>query len=56
MRETQEPCKILREVKGTIMHRAVLAWERSPETFGEELRALNDIDEAIRSNCRKQDI
>ena len=50
--DSDELCKILRSLKRQIVHRAVVAWDRSPETFGEEILALNDIDEAIRNNCR----
>jgi len=27
-----------------IIHRVLVAWERSPEKFSEEIVALNDID------------
>lgn len=38
---------ILEELKGLIVHRAVIAWERSPESFSEEVVALNDVNEAL---------
>jgi hypothetical protein len=49
--ETDKLCKILQALRRQIVHRAIVAWDRSPETFGEEVVALNDIDEAIRNNC-----
>jgi len=33
------------------IRRALLAWDRSPETFGEEIVALNEIDEKLKNNC-----
>lgn len=44
-------CDILQHLRIEIIRRAVIAYDRSPETFGEEIVALNDIDEAIRNNC-----
>jgi hypothetical protein len=38
---------ILEELKGLIIHRAVVAWERSPETFSDEVVALNDVNDAL---------
>lgn len=38
---------ILQELRRAIVHRAVVAWDRSTETFGEEIVALNDVDEAL---------
>ena len=32
-----------------IIHRALSAWDRSAETFSEEIVALNDVDEALRN-------
>ena len=49
--DSDELCKIPRSLRRQIVHRAVVAWDRSPETFGEEIVALNDVDEAIRNNC-----
>jgi hypothetical protein len=46
---------ILRDVKRLLVRRSVLAWERSPETFGEEIAALNDVDETIRNNSARSD-
>lgn len=43
---------ILEELRRVIVHRAVVAWDRSPETFGEEIVALNDVHEALK-NARK---
>jgi hypothetical protein len=51
--DSDELCKILRSLKRQVVHRAVVAWDRSPETFGEKILALNDVDEAIRNNCRR---
>ena len=44
-------CDRLRYLRKTIIHRAILAWDRSPETFSEEIVALNDVDRALRNNC-----
>jgi len=44
-------CRLLLNQKKLLIRRALLAWERSPETFGEEIVALNDIDETLRNNC-----
>lgn len=49
--DKQRLCAILVDLKKQIIHRAVRAYDRSPETFGEEIVALNDIDEALRNNC-----
>lgn len=38
---------ILKEPRVIIVHRALAAWDRSAETFGEEIVALNDVDEAL---------
>jgi hypothetical protein len=38
---------ILEELRVVVIHRALSAWDRSTETFGEEIVALNDIDEAL---------
>jgi len=47
--ERDDLYKILRVLRGQIIHRAVAAWDRSPETFGDEIVALNDVEEAIRN-------
>lgn len=44
-------CDLLLRQKRTLIRRVLVAWERSPETFGEEIVALNDIDETLRNNC-----
>jgi hypothetical protein len=49
--EPEKLCKILQALRRQTVHRAIVAWDRSPETFGDEIVALNDIDEAIRNNC-----
>jgi len=49
--KTEELCNILLNLKKRIILRAIAAYERSPETFGEEIVALNDVDEAISNNC-----
>jgi len=49
--ERERLCSLLRDQKEVLIHRALMAWERSPETFGEEIVALNDIDETLRNNC-----
>jgi hypothetical protein len=38
---------ILEELRVVVIHRALSAWDRSTETFGEEIVAMNDIDEAL---------
>jgi len=42
--------KILLRLRKIVVRRAIMARERSQETFGEEIVALNDIDEALRNN------
>lgn len=44
-------CRLLINQKRLLIRRALVAWERSPETFGDEIVALNDIDETLRNNC-----
>ena len=44
-------CDRLRYLRKTIIHRAIVAWDRSPETFSEEIVALKDVDRALRNNC-----
>jgi hypothetical protein len=44
-------CKLLSGHKRVLVHRALVVWERSPETFGDEIVALNNIDETLRNNC-----
>ena len=44
-------CDRLRYLWKGIIHRAIVAWDRSPETFSEEIVALNDVDRALRNNC-----
>jgi len=36
-------CDGLRYLRKTIIHRAIVAWDRSSETFSEEIVALNDV-------------
>lgn len=43
-------CRLLVDHKKVLAHRALVAWERSPETFGDEIVALNSIDETLRNN------
>ena len=40
---------ILQELRLVTIHRALVAWERSTEMFGEELVAFNDVEEALRN-------
>jgi hypothetical protein len=40
---------ILEELRLVIVHRALVAWERSTEMFGEEIVALNDVEEALKN-------
>jgi hypothetical protein len=48
-------CRLLSNQKRLLIRRALMAWERSPETFGEEVVALNDIDGTLRNNCGDRD-
>lgn len=48
--EVEELRVILEDLRGMIVHRAVLAWRRSPETFGEKIVALNDVNEALKNS------
>jgi hypothetical protein len=45
--EIEELQRILQDLRSMIIHRALLAWRRSPETFGEEIVAFNDVEEAL---------
>ncbi len=47
MKEARRLRGILEELRVVVIHRALSAWDRSTETFGEEIVALNDIDEAL---------
>ena len=49
--DNERLCKLLTSHGEVLVRRALIAWERSPETFGEEIVALNDIDETLRNNC-----
>ena len=49
--EIEELRGILKDLRSPIVHRALLAWRRSPETFSEEISALKDVDEAL-NNAR----
>jgi len=40
---------ILEELRLVIIHRALVAWDRSTEMFGEEIVALNDVEEALKN-------
>lgn len=51
--DTDRLCRLLAGHKKVLVRGALVAWERSPETFG-EIVALNDIDEALRNNCPKE--
>lgn len=46
----EELLKILLKLRMVVIRRALVAWERRQETFGEEILALNDIDQAIGDN------
>jgi hypothetical protein len=46
----EELVYILVNLRTAVIRRALVAWERSQETFGEKLEVLNDIDEALRNN------
>jgi len=52
--DTDRLCRLLAGHKKVLVRRALVAWERGPETFGEEIVALNDIDEALRNNCPRE--
>ena len=47
MKEARRLRGILEELRVVVIHRALSAWDRSTETFGEEIVALKDIDEAL---------
>jgi hypothetical protein len=49
--DTERLCELLLNQKRLLIRRALIAWERSPETFGEEIVALNDINETLRYIC-----
>lgn len=49
--ETETLCEILLELRRRVVHRIIIARSRDPERVGDEITALNDIDEAIRNNC-----
>lgn len=49
--DAERLCDLLRDQKKLLVRRALIAWERSPQNFGGEIVALNDIDEALRNNC-----
>jgi hypothetical protein len=40
---------LLQELRLVIIHRALIAWDRSTEMFGEEVVAFNDVEEALRN-------
>jgi len=46
----EELREILLNLRMIVVRRTVVSWERSQETSGEEIQALNDIDEAIWNN------
>ena len=39
---------VLEQLKSLIVHRALVSWDRSTETFGDEIIALNDVNQALR--------
>jgi len=40
---------LLQELRLVIVHRALVAWDRSTEMFGEEIVAFNGFEEALRN-------
>jgi hypothetical protein len=40
---------ILQELRLVVTHRALVAWDRSTEMFGEEINAFDDVEEALRN-------
>jgi len=40
---------LLQELRLVIIHRALVAWDRSTEMFGDEIVAFNDVEEALRN-------
>jgi hypothetical protein len=48
--DEEELLEILLSLRRIVIKRALVARRRSQETFGDEIVALNDIDEAIRNN------
>ncbi len=47
--ESKRLSTILEELRVVIVHRALAAWDRSTETFGEEIVALNDVNQALKN-------
>jgi hypothetical protein len=43
-------CKLLADHNQVVARRALVAWTRSPETFGDEIVTPNYIDEFLRNN------
>lgn len=54
--ETRRLSRLLLNQRRQLIHRALIAWERSPETFGEEIVALNDIEETLQNICPPEPI
>jgi len=48
--DVERLCKLLADHKQVVARRALVAWARSPETFGDEIVTLNYIDEFLRNN------
>ncbi len=40
---------ILEELRPVIINRALVAWDRTTELFGQEIVALNDVEEALKN-------
>ena len=47
--EAKRLLTVLEELRLVIIHRALVAWDRSTEMFGEEILALNDVEEALKN-------
>jgi hypothetical protein len=48
--DVERLCKLLADHKQVVARRALVAWARSPETFGDEIVTLNYIDEFLMNN------
>jgi hypothetical protein len=47
--EIAELRSILQDLRDLIIRRALAAWHLSPETFSDEIVALNDINQALKN-------
>ncbi len=40
---------LLEELRLVIIHRTLVAWDRSTEMFGDEIVAFNDVEDALKN-------